>query len=749
MATQNPAPRAGPGAAVAGDGGCPPAGLRRRGAAMNRFAFRTTGLGINTLSRLLRAKVHIHGQANIPRGGVIFVINHFTRIETFLLPYHIFQLTGTPVWSLASDELFTGSLGGFLEALGAVSIRNPDRDRLVVKTLLTGEATWIVFPEGRMVKNKKIVEKGRFMISCAGGKHPPHTGAAALAFRTEFYRQRIRSLMQRAPEELRHLLALFGISDPAPVAAQNTFIVPVNLTYYPIRAKENLLSQLAARLLEPLPERLLEELMTEGTMLLSGVDVDVRFGSPIDLREYMRSRAIRRVIEDRRRIYFDDLLPARRRMRRQTLRIMARYMGAIYGMTTVNHDHIFASLVRLSPIRRICEAALRRRAFLAVAVDFDKLGLQAHRSLGEDQTHLLTDDRYHKFAEFRALALEKKVLSQEAGHLVKDRRRFSPPLDFHRIRIDNPVAVIANEVEPLQGLLRRLRKLSWTPDFLVRRRVARFLENRALAQYLRDYEAFFAPGESKPKTTGMPLLLRGRTRRKGVLLIHGYLAAPPEVAALAQHLNRMGLWVYVARLRGHGTSPEDLATRSYRDWQASVDAGYALMASLCRRVVAGGISTGGGLALELTARVGGVSGVFAVCPPLKLQDLSARLVPAVDTWNRLMKFVHLEGGRKEFVANTPENPQINYLRNPISGVRELERFMASLEPRLPEITAPVLVVQADGDPVVTPAGSQRVFRLLGSATKAYLLLNFNRHGILLGPGAERVHRAIGSFVAEL
>jgi 1-acyl-sn-glycerol-3-phosphate acyltransferase len=116
----------------------------------------------------------------LPEGPTIFVVNHFTRIETFFLPYHLHRLTKTPVWALGAAELFVGKFGRYLEQIGGVSTQSPDRDKLMVKTLLTSEASWIIFPEGRMVKSKEIMEKGRFMIAYAGGKHPPHTGAATL-----------------------------------------------------------------------------------------------------------------------------------------------------------------------------------------------------------------------------------------------------------------------------------------------------------------------------------------------------------------------------------------------------------------------------------------------------------------------------------------------------------------------------------------------------------------------------------------
>jgi esterase/lipase/1-acyl-sn-glycerol-3-phosphate acyltransferase len=716
---------------------------------MNLFAYRTTGLLIKTITELSKARVKLHGIENIPNGSVIFVLNHFTRMETFLMPYVIFKLTQIPVWSLASYEFFKGAFGTYLDKVGAVSTRNPERDLLIVKTLLTGEANWIIFPEGRMVKNKKIIEKGRFMISYAGGKRPPHTGAALLALRTEFYRQRIIRLLEKDPEEAQRLLEQFQIEDAGPLTRRNTWIVPVCLTYFPIRARENTLSTLATHLVDGISDRLVEEIMTEGTMLLSGVDLDIRFGEPIKIDECLACRSVEHGIGSEHRLQFDDPLPLQRLMHKEALKIMQRYMAAIYSMTSVNHDHLFASLLRFSPHKKFKEHALRRKLFLLTGAVREVKNLYLHQNLQEDQVHLLTDDRYGRVSDFLSVAIEKGILKREGRYLIKDRSKFSSPYDFHRARIDNPVEVMANAVEPLTALQRLVRWTAWLPDFWVRHKVAASLQRRAYSEFEEDYRQFFIEGESKKKEVGSPFLIRGRFRRLGVVLVHGYMAAPLEMTELAKYLAYKGLWVYVPRVKGHGTSPEDLAQTRYPAWVETVDCAYALMRSLCRRVVVGGFSNGAGLTLDLAARVSDVAGVFAVSPPLRLQDFSTRLVPAVDVWNRLMKKVHLGDAQVEFVENHPENPHINYLRNPIAGVRELERFMGALEPRLGAIRVPALVIQGQGDPVVNPKGSVRVFQRLGSEDKTYVLFSFNRHGIVRGEGAERVHRTVWEFIERL
>ena len=715
---------------------------------MNRHAYLASGHVIALMEALSKVNVNIHGQENIPDGSLIFVVNHFTRIETFLLPYHIYHLTQRPVWSLANPKMFSGAFGQLLEAVGALSIRAPNRDQVIVKSLLTGEANWIIFPEGCMVKDKIFVEHARYAVSCAGGRRAPHTGAATLAIRTEFYRQRLRRLSSELPAEAKRLQQLFGIEDLTPVLSGKTFIVPVNITYYPLRAKENALSRLAGIFLGQLEEKYHEELLTEGAMVLEGVDIDIRFGRPMEPGDCLTCGQIEQDIFTQKRIDFDDRLPSRQAMRREAHRLMQSYMTAIYDHTTVNHDHLFASLLRNLPFRRFTAEGFRRRAFL-LASSVALSGLYRHQSLETGQVALLTDDRHHKLREFFSLAIETGVVCRDGDDFIKDPAKFSSSFDLNRARIDNPIGVIANEVLPLKALQREVLLNAWLPSPIIDTLVYKRLLRRADEEFEADYKTFFRTGESKERDIGRPYLIKGRSRELGVVLVHGFLAAPREMSGLADHLERQGLWVAVVRLKGHGTSPDDLALRSCDDWRESIDSSYAALSLACHKVVLVGFSFGGGLALDCAARNRRVAGVVAVCPPLRLQDYSSRYAPSLDAWNRLMDTVHYQKGKREFVEIKPEHPGINYHRLPITGLVALEQFMSELEVQLPSITTPALIIQSQGDPVVDPDGSKLLFERLGSLQKEYRLFGFARHGILTGEGSDKVHTAIGDFIEQI
>ena len=274
---------------------------------MNRFAFELSSYTMKTFSGFSKASIRISGKENVPEGSLIFTANHFTRLETIFLPYHINNITKKEVWSLAAAELFElGFLHGFLTNLGAVSTRDPNRDELVIKSLLSSNVNWIIFPEGMMVKNKKLFRNNDFFLKEEGNIKRPHTGAAVLALHCEFYRERIRRMYQDQYPEFELLTQRFEVHDIATLMAHETFIVPVNISYYPAGPKENILSSIARLVVKEPSKRLMDELMTEGAMLFKNVEIDIRFGSPIQIKPYLHDPYLESMLTVRRKIRFEE-----------------------------------------------------------------------------------------------------------------------------------------------------------------------------------------------------------------------------------------------------------------------------------------------------------------------------------------------------------------------------------------------------------------------------------------------------------
>lgn len=718
---------------------------------MNRFAFELSGYTLKTFSGFSKANIKISGERNIPDGSVIFTANHFTRIETIFLPYHIHKLTGKEVWSLAASDLFKISmLKGFLDNLGAVSTSDPDRDHKTLKTLLTQNVQWIIFPEGMMVKNKKLIKKDKFSFSQDGEIKRPHTGAAILALRCEFYRERMKRLWQMAEPEYERLAKRFEVEHIDDVLEQQTYIVPVNITYYPASPKENIVSRIGKILMKEPSDRVMDELMTEGSMLFTDVDIDIRFGKPITINPYLKDPYIESMLTAKRRVKFEQDVSSKEVIREIAQDIMGQYMSSVYEMTTLNYDHVMACVLKHFPYRRdgIDLYEFKCKVFYAV----ERLKAQKEYYLTdtfyENQVHLLTDDRFNRISNFLSIAEETNVIEIHDDKIFKDQTRFFLHSDFHTIRIENPLFVIANEVEPVGHAEKEIKRIAHlTPEDIFKKVKNRLVE-KGRVDYTKDYNQFYIEAETKRKRIGRPIFLKHQNEKAGILLIHGYMAAPAEMKPFANYLHAKGYTVYIPRLKGHGTSPEDLAQVQYDDWIESVEAGFTILKHSCDKIILGGFSTGAGLALDLATRIDKVKAIFAVAPPMKLQDLGSWFVPAIDAWNSIIKKIRLNAIAKEFIENNPENPQINYHRNPIAGIHQLEKLMTQLEPKLKDIDIPTLVVQSRKDPVVKPQGTQTLFDKLGSETKEYYIFDVPRHGILIGKDIQRIYKAIRNFIAQ-
>jgi esterase/lipase len=290
----------------------------------------------------------------------------------------------------------------------------------------------------------------------------------------------------------------------------------------------------------------------------------------------------------------------------------------------------------------------------------------------------------------------------------------------------------------------------WKPDFLLRREIRNSFINRDRKIFENDYRKFHIEGQTKPKNIGAPFFLKKLGSSKGVLLVHGYLAAPEEVRVLADYLYRNGFTVYGVRLRGHGTAPEDLASRRWEEWYESVNRGYVILKNSLNHMAVAGFSTGGCLAILQAVNKGRrFKGVVTINAPLRLKNITSRLASAVVFWNTIMKKIRIKRGEMEFVTNRPENPHINYFRNPVYGVYQLEQLMNVVDDRLKHLELPALVIQGANDPIVDPSSGHDIIEKMGSKDKELYEVPTERHGIVRGEESKEVFQKLGLFLNQI
>ena len=196
-----------------------------------------------------------------------------------------------------------------------------------------------------------------------------------------------------------------------------------------------------------------------------------------------------------------------------------------------------------------------------------------------------------------------------------------------------------------------------------------------------------------------------QTNETVVLLVHGFTGTPWEMAPLAQHLATKGITSIAVRLPGHGTTPEDLAKRSFEEWVKTVSAGQLLLKNEGEHQVAVGLSTGALVAISAHV-LRNFDGLALLSPFLKLKH---RLAPFAGI---LRHFIHYQ--KKDINADETHH---YYDKRPMEGIYQLNRLIKSIKGELSAITVPTLVVCAKGDNTVDPQSAVDIYRRLGSRTK--------------------------------
>jgi esterase/lipase len=709
------------------------------------------------LQRALSLNIRIHRPHGQIDDGDIYLFNHFARFETFIPQYLIYKQSGTLSRSVASSEFFNNPrLAGYLRGVGAVPNNHPRLLPFLAAEILKGRKV-VIFPEGGMVKDRRVLDDaGHYSIysRTARTRRKHHSGAAVLAQMVESFKLGL-VLLDEAGEPLdpwAQRLAM-TVEDLRAAARRPTRLVPGNITFYPLRVDESAMFR-ATEGLAKLKPRAAEELLIESNILLRNTDMDLRLGAsihPIRGRSARWHRDLLAAMRNARAM--DDFFalaaehperetPVGRRLQSLIASLRNDCMPAMYAEVTLNLSHMASTLIRHAlslGITEMTQARFHKALFLAIRALQQNSAAHLHRGLSWPERYAgIIDGTCIGFNEFLAMAEKTHAIEREPIS-YRFRETLMDQLELDAVRRENPVQVYANEAAPVPGVMAAVKAGLDQAAAIDDQALSRLLfnEERAALSWARHHFSHPCYDEvnSRETATANPepyWLMPERSKRLGVVLVHGLLASPAELSDFGQQIAAAGFPVVGVRLQGHGSSPWDLKESSWLDWLASVRRGIRIITPFVDQICLVGFSTGAALSLIAAARQSDkVTAVASCSAPYKMRNRNLVVVPFVHSANEIVRRVSERDGLINFRPNQSEHPHINYYNIPIAALNELRHMIDHMNEELPRIAVPTLILQGSNDRVVDSDSAGLIAgKMTAAPWKRVVMIDSDRHGIL-------------------
>ena len=215
---------------------------------------------------------------------------------------------------------------------------------------------------------------------------------------------------------------------------------------------------------------------------------------------------------------------------------------------------------------------------------------------------------------------------------------------------------------------------------------------------------------------------------------------------LGEKLAARGLRAVGPTLRGHGGTPDELATTTYRDWIAGADAALSKLRRECDRVAVAGLSLGGLIALDVAKRNPDLAALVCLAVPLWLPRATTVGIHAASI---LVKRLPKIGG-SDIRDSRAKKVFPTFSAFPIAPLKSLMDLQARIRPQIPSIKIPTLVMHADQDHVAPAACARELYERLGcpKVDKRLVRLPESYHIITVDVEREIVAREVGDFIKE-
>ncbi len=198
-----------------------------------------------------------------------------------------------------------------------------------------------------------------------------------------------------------------------------------------------------------------------------------------------------------------------------------------------------------------------------------------------------------------------------------------------------------------------------------------------------------------------------------MLLLHGLTGTPLEMRRLGEALAAEGYTVHIPLLPGRGTRADDMDGLCWEDWMRAALRSYDALAREHGRVVVGGLSAGGTMALDLSLRRDPAA-LLLYAAVLSISMRGAYLAPYVWRWIR-----RWPSPATDMVE--PNEALQCYDPAPVRAMSELLWGIGRVRPRIGAITAPALVAHSVQDRFVPLASAREIASHLGGPVETLFI----------------------------
>lgn len=209
--------------------------------------------------------------------------------------------------------------------------------------------------------------------------------------------------------------------------------------------------------------------------------------------------------------------------------------------------------------------------------------------------------------------------------------------------------------------------------------------------------------------------------RVGVLVSHGFTGSTQSMRFLAEGLVKAGYTVAMPRLKGHGTTPNDMAAATAADWTRDIVEAMNWLSERCDVLFMTGLSMGGALTLwaagQYPGRFAGIVPINAAVSMGSPDMASMALNPDAPA--------ELPAIGSDVKA--PGVKELAYPVTPVPAIKHLIAIGAVTDMLLPRVKCPALIIHSREDHVVPPSNGPHILEAISSEEKELLWLDNSYH----------------------